>query len=152
MSGPGPLNPYVLQVGVKTGLTKKQKEDADRKKRELEAARQRLAEKEETNPYGVLLEESTDDEENTNDEPVAAGRDTVAPPNEHAVEESAEESDEEERQALAEAEALAKEVQEQAEQAALEEHESIHDKIQKAGKHLSDDEKAIYLKTIHDGK
>ena len=153
MSGPGPLNPYVLQVGVKTGLTKKQKEDADRKKRELEAARQRLAEKEETNPYGVLLEENTDDEENTNDEPVAAGRDTVAPPNEHAVEESAEESDEEERQALAEAEALAKEVQEQAEQAALEEHaeesESIHDKIQKAGKHLSDDEKAIYLKLKH---
>ena len=104
MSGSGPLNPYVLQVGVKTAPTTKEKQEIDRKRKALAEARQRAAEREETNPYGALGEE-------LEEEPVAAGRDTVAPPNAYAVEESAAGSDEEERQALREAEEAAKEVQ-----------------------------------------
>jgi len=160
MSGHGPLNPYVLQVGVNTRLTKKEQEAADKKKREAEEARRRRDEKEQerVNPYGILEVEEPAEESNedTHDEPVAAGRDTVAPPNEHAVEEDAveepaEESNEDTTEELAEVEQLAKELQEEAERASLGNYnlQTIHAKIQNAGANLSEDAKTIYSKLKH---
>jgi hypothetical protein len=59
----------VLQVGVQTRLTKKQQLAADKKKKDLEEARQRAAKREEINPFvDIEVEGEEDDSVDDNDE------------------------------------------------------------------------------------